>query len=307
MVLHAGSLTGVTAVRDLWGQQIVEFQVPLERPTQAMLVDARHYLLVTTLVVGLLFCLAGLLLIRARVVVPLESLATAVESIGVEGKNAARVPTGQSAREFETLSAAINAMLQQLEQQQAMRLDRDAAVEANRLKSEFLATMSHEIRTPMNGVLGMCELLQRTALDKRQRHLSDTILRSARSLLEILNDILEFSKIEAGRLELDRASFAPSEIVQTVCALLDGLRPRTDGASYSSQVTYVTDRPGHDRRYAIDASKIERELGWKPAETFDSGIRKTVQWYLDNPAWVANVQSGAYRAWVEKNYLERQA
>ncbi|SFG20607.1 dTDP-glucose 4,6-dehydratase [Duganella sp. CF458] len=97
------------------------------------------------------------------------------------------------------------------------------------------------------------------------------------------------------------------EIVHTVCALLDGLRPRTDGASYSSQITYVTDRPGHDRRYAIDASKIERELGWKPAETFDSGIRKTVQWYLDNSNWVANVQSGAYRAWVEKNYLERQA
>jgi dTDP-glucose 4,6-dehydratase len=97
------------------------------------------------------------------------------------------------------------------------------------------------------------------------------------------------------------------EIVRTVCSLLDGLRPRTDGASYSSQITYVTDRPGHDRRYAIDASKIERELGWKPAETFDSGIRKTVQWYLDNPTWVANVQSGAYRAWVEKNYIERQA
>jgi len=97
------------------------------------------------------------------------------------------------------------------------------------------------------------------------------------------------------------------EIVHTVCSLLDGLRPRADGASYSSQITYVTDRPGHDRRYAIDASKIERELGWKPAETFDSGIRKTVQWYLDNQAWVANVQSGAYRAWVEKNYAERQA
>jgi dTDP-glucose 4,6-dehydratase len=97
------------------------------------------------------------------------------------------------------------------------------------------------------------------------------------------------------------------EIVKTVCALLDGLRPRADGASYSSQITYVADRPGHDRRYAIDASKIERELGWKPAETFDSGIRKTVQWYLDNPGWVANVQSGAYRAWVEKNYAERQA
>jgi dTDP-glucose 4,6-dehydratase len=97
------------------------------------------------------------------------------------------------------------------------------------------------------------------------------------------------------------------EIVRTVCALLDSLRPRADGASYSSQITYVADRPGHDRRYAIDASKIERELGWKPAETFDSGIRKTVQWYLDNPTWVANVQSGAYRAWVETNYAERRA
>jgi len=78
-----------------------------------------------------------------------------------------------------------------------------------------------------------------------------------------------------------------------------------DGKSYREQITYVTDRPGHDRRYAIDASKIERELGWKPAETFDTGIRKTVQWYLENQSWVANVQSGAYREWVEKNYAER--
>jgi dTDP-glucose 4,6-dehydratase len=96
------------------------------------------------------------------------------------------------------------------------------------------------------------------------------------------------------------------EIVHTVCALLDELRPHTGGASYREQITYVTDRPGHDRRYAIDAGKIERELGWKPAETFDTGIRKTVQWYLDNQGWVANVQSGAYRDWVEKNYAERQ-
>jgi dTDP-glucose 4,6-dehydratase len=96
------------------------------------------------------------------------------------------------------------------------------------------------------------------------------------------------------------------EIVHTVCALLDELRPRADQASYREQITYVTDRPGHDRRYAIDAGKIERELGWKPAETFDTGIRKTVQWYLDNHGWVANVQSGAYRDWVEKNYAERQ-
>ncbi len=92
------------------------------------------------------------------------------------------------------------------------------------------------------------------------------------------------------------------DIVHTVCALLDELRPRADGQAYSGQITYVTDRPGHDRRYAIDARKLEQELGWKPAETFETGIRKTVQWYLDNPSWVVNVQSGAYREWVQKQY-----
>ena len=92
------------------------------------------------------------------------------------------------------------------------------------------------------------------------------------------------------------------EIVNTVCALLDELRPKAGGKSYREQITYVTDRPGHDRRYAIDARKIEKELGWKPADTFDTGIRKTVEWYLANGEWVRNVQSGAYREWVEKQY-----
>ncbi|MYZ51485.1 dTDP-glucose 4,6-dehydratase [Malikia spinosa] len=92
------------------------------------------------------------------------------------------------------------------------------------------------------------------------------------------------------------------EIVQRVCALLDELRPKADGSSYATQITYVTDRPGHDRRYAIDARKIERELGWKPAETFETGIRKTVEWYLANPDWVAHVQNGSYRDWVAKQY-----
>ena len=92
------------------------------------------------------------------------------------------------------------------------------------------------------------------------------------------------------------------EIVKTVCALLDSLRPKSDGQSYSAQISYVKDRPGHDRRYAIDASKIQRELGWKPAETFETGIRKTIAWYLANPEWVAHVQSGAYRQWVDKQY-----
>ena len=95
------------------------------------------------------------------------------------------------------------------------------------------------------------------------------------------------------------------EIVHTICALLDELAPNPLRPQSSTLITYVQDRPGHDRRYAIDARKIERELGWKPAETFESGVRKTVQWYLDNPGWVSNVQSGAYRQWVEKNYMGR--
>jgi dTDP-glucose 4,6-dehydratase len=92
------------------------------------------------------------------------------------------------------------------------------------------------------------------------------------------------------------------EIVQTLCALLDELRPRSDGKSYREQITYVKDRPGHDRRYAIDARKLEHYLGWKPAETFETGIRKTVLWYLEHQDWVAHVQSGAYRDWVQKQY-----
>ena len=91
------------------------------------------------------------------------------------------------------------------------------------------------------------------------------------------------------------------EIVQTVCALLDEMRPDAAGG-HARLITYVTDRPGHDRRYAIDARKIERELGWKPAETFETGIRKTVRWYLDHADWVARVQSGAYRDWVSAQY-----
>lgn len=92
------------------------------------------------------------------------------------------------------------------------------------------------------------------------------------------------------------------DVVHTLCAILDELSPRADGKPYKEQITYVKDRPGHDRRYAIDATKIERELGWRPAETFETGIRKTVQWYLDNQAWVQNVTSGAYREWVGKQY-----
>ncbi len=87
-------------------------------------------------------------------------------------------------------------------------------------------------------------------------------------------------------------------VVQAVCATLDELRPRPSG-SYADQITFVKDRPGHDRRYAIDCRKIESELGWIPAETFASGIRRTVAWYLDAAEWVEQVTSGRYRAWVD--------
>jgi dTDP-glucose 4,6-dehydratase len=112
--------------------------------------------------------------------------------------------------------------------------------------------------------------------------------------------------LEAGRL---RETYnvggwnekANLEVVKTICSILDGLRPKPSG-QYADQITFVTDRPGHDRRYAIDASKLERELGWKPAETFESGIAKTVQWYLEHPEWIAGVVSGNYRDWLKKQY-----
>lgn len=97
------------------------------------------------------------------------------------------------------------------------------------------------------------------------------------------------------------------DVVNVLCAILDELQARADGKSYAEQITYVTDRPGHDRRYAIDAGKLERELGWKPAESFETGIRKTVEWYLANQDWVQNVMSGEYQSWLDKNYAERQA
>lgn len=94
------------------------------------------------------------------------------------------------------------------------------------------------------------------------------------------------------------------DIVRSVCTLLDTLSPHINGKSYQQQITFVADRPGHDRRYAINSRKIENELGWKPTETFETGIYKTVQWYLDNQGWTHNIQSGTYRNWIDKNNKE---
>ena len=95
------------------------------------------------------------------------------------------------------------------------------------------------------------------------------------------------------------------DVVTTICDLLDEMRPSNGAPPRRSLIKFVQDRPGHDRRYAIDASKIERELGWKPAEQFETGLRKTVRWYLDNASWVDSVRTGAYREWIAKNYAER--
>jgi dTDP-glucose 4,6-dehydratase len=92
------------------------------------------------------------------------------------------------------------------------------------------------------------------------------------------------------------------EVVKTLCRILDEESPKADSTSYAEQITFVKDRPGHDRRYAIDARKIETDLGWKPVETFETGIRKTVRWYLDHQDWVANVASGGYRDWIDTHY-----
>jgi len=97
----------------------------------------------------------------------------------------------------------------------------------------------------------------------------------------------------------EKANF---DVVKTLCGILDELKPKSDGTKYELQITFVKDRPGHDRRYAIDATKLEKELGWKPNETFETGIRKTVEWYLNNQDWVDHVVSGEYKNWVEKQY-----
>ncbi len=92
------------------------------------------------------------------------------------------------------------------------------------------------------------------------------------------------------------------DVVKTLCSILDEIKPKSDGAKYETQMVFVKDRPGHDRRYAIDATKLERELGWTPKETFEAGIRKTVEWYLNNKVWVDHVVNGEYKNWVEKHY-----
>ena len=253
--LQQDLLEGVTTLKDLWHTPVAQLHLQSDRPTQQLVQSAQQRLLIAAMLIGGLFCFAGLALVRRRVVAPLERLASAVEQVGDRAGADARVPIERSSREFETLSAAINTMIEQRDEQQSLRRDRDAAVEANRLKSEFLAIMSHEIRTPMNGVLGMCELLQHTNLDPRQRRMSETIVRSAQSLLEILSDILDFSKIEAGRLELENSVFMPSDLLQNVTA---PFAAEAHEKHLSLQTSIAPDVPTH---IVGDAMRLRQVLG----------------------------------------------
>jgi signal transduction histidine kinase/ActR/RegA family two-component response regulator len=218
LFLSDQEIHGYSPIDDVWGKPLAMLHAQIERSLQPGLARARRFLFAITLFVGAVFGLAGLFVLRKRVVKPIEQLVEATTTIGSGITGPRRLDENHHALEFIALSKSINSMLSQIELQQTLRADRDAAIEANRLKSEFLATMSHEIRTPMNGVLGMCELLQRTELNTRQRHLSDTLLRSAKSLLGILNDILDFSKIESGKLLLEAAPFSLHEVIQNVNA-----------------------------------------------------------------------------------------
>jgi signal transduction histidine kinase/sensor domain CHASE-containing protein len=211
-------IDGHTPLTDLWGRPIATWHMQMEQSLTTPLTNSRWYFLLSTLAVGGVFCIAVVIVIQSRLVKPVERLVHSVAAIGSEGSRQTRVDEQHQVTEFVSLARSINAMLLQTEMQQQMRIDRDTAIEANRLKTEFLATMSHEIRTPMNGVLGMSELLLRTDLNPRQRHLADTVLRSARSLLDILNDTLDFSKIEAGKVQLECAPFSPAELIDGVVA-----------------------------------------------------------------------------------------
>ena len=175
-------------------------------------------LLGLTLLFATLCCVLSTLYIERRVVKPIARMVRQLETATQEKESLPRVPEEHAVAELNMLSRSINGMLTKIEAEQQLKQEHAAAVRANQLKSEFLATMSHEIRTPMNGVLGMCELLQRTDLDKRQRRLTETILRSGRSLLAILNDVLDYSKIEAGKIELTNGEFAIAELLDGVAA-----------------------------------------------------------------------------------------
>ncbi|MET0983930.1 MAG: ATP-binding protein [Steroidobacteraceae bacterium] len=200
------------------GETAAVLHAMIKRQLQGTLTHAQHWLLALTVLIALLCCVMSILYIERKVVRPITGLARQLEAVAEAPDTLPRVDPMDTAAELTVLSHSINDMLSRIEAEQHLRREHDAVVRANQLKSEFLATMSHEIRTPMNGVLGMCELLQRTELDARQRRLADTILRSGRALLCILNDVLDYSKIEAGKIELTPAEFAMAELIESVTA-----------------------------------------------------------------------------------------
>ncbi len=210
---------GVNLGRTVDGQTVA-LTLTTARPLVATVRDASNYYVLTSLVGGVLIALAVSWFLSRRVLRPLERLAADVQRVGATGAVDERLPAPARQDEIADVVNAINRMLADLEAKRDVEQARDAALEASRLKSEFLATMSHEIRTPMNGVLGMLELVAASPLSAEQRQRVDTAHQSASNLLALLNDILDLSRLESGRLELDLAPTDLRAIVMQVGELM---------------------------------------------------------------------------------------
>jgi two-component system, sensor histidine kinase and response regulator len=198
----------------------LRLRLSTERPLSATVAKVSTYFFWASLVCGMVVALLAVRWVQRRLLAPLDTISRRLQEIGVTNDLSARLPDVGHRDEVTGVVTAANHLLEQIQSKREVELARDAALQASRAKSEFLARMSHEIRTPMNGVLGMTELMMSTALDTRQRQIADTIQQSAQSLLGIINDTLDYSRIEAGKLAIDSSPFDLAQIVDSAVDLM---------------------------------------------------------------------------------------
>jgi signal transduction histidine kinase/CheY-like chemotaxis protein len=232
----------------------LDLALTTNRPLMATVARLSRYFFWASLVAGALIAMLAMLWLQRRLLGPLREISDRLQDIGSKSDLSARLPAVGRGDEITGVAIAANRMLGQIQAKREAELARDAAVEASRAKSEFLARMSHEIRTPMNGVLGMTELLATTSLDRRQRQYAETIRHSAEALLGIINDTLDFSKIEAGRLELDDSPFDLEEVVEAAAELL-AERAHAKGLELVCRVP-----PGLPTAYRGDGMRLRQVL-----------------------------------------------